>query len=172
MVQVAVMKNASNFDDGFNPGQGMVERLELKLPAPVSANEMNSYGRGKFYRSASYRKWINTCKFLAGTAPGRVNGPLYVHLIMTGGKGWKAGRDLDNIIKPTIDLLRYLGVIEEDNVKNVVGITALYFGPSSKKDVAFLKVVVRGLTDEEARSKDFVGFAGAEAGKYFGFDGP
>jgi hypothetical protein len=66
------------------------------------------------------------CRCRAGAYPGKVVGVVSVQLTITGGAGWRSNRDLDNVIKPTIDLLRYLHVIEEDHTGIVQKITATF----------------------------------------------
>jgi Holliday junction resolvase RusA-like endonuclease len=96
------------------------------LPIPVSANHMHAYRRGRVTRSKAYQTWMLECRCRVGAYPGKVVGVVSVQLTITGGAGWRANRDLDNIIKPTIDLLRYLHVIEEDHTGIVRQITATF----------------------------------------------
>lgn len=55
--------------------------------------------------------------------PGQVQGPLEIQIMAIAGKGWRKNRDLDNLAKPLIDLLKHTGVIEDDNSTIVKKIT-------------------------------------------------
>ena len=136
------------FDESFDPGVGVVDQLTLNLPVPISANGMNDVGRGRVYRSNGYKIWIQECKLLVGSTPGRVNGIVEINMDLTGGVGWRSNRDLDNVIKPTIDLIRYLHVLVDDNVTIVRSITARYFEPEKPRDKCKFRVVIRIIADD------------------------
>lgn len=55
--------------------------------------------------------------------PGQVPGPLEIQIKAITGKGWRKNRDLDNLAKPLIDLLKHSGIIEDDNSTVVKKIT-------------------------------------------------
>jgi len=57
--------------------------------------------------------------------PGQVAGPLEIQIVAISGKGWRKNRDLDNLAKPLIDLLKHTGIIEDDNSTIVKKITLL-----------------------------------------------
>ena len=77
-------------------------------------------------------------------------GIVTVAIEVGGGKGWRANRDLDNIIKPILDLLRHLGIIEEDNTGFVHGISVNFRPPARKTDEAEVIITVKAvITDEK-----------------------
>lgn len=97
------------------------------LPIPPSANNLWRW-RGRYMsRSKNYESWLaigwgeihRQGRLLAPS-------PCAVRIVITGGKGWSANRDLDNIIKPTLDLLRHVGVIRQDDTKCVTAVAAVF----------------------------------------------
>lgn len=70
------------------------------------------------HRTYKYTNWINEASLMAQmTTVGskRIKPPFLVDMVITGGSGWRKDRDLDNAIKPVLDLLISLGFIEDDN---------------------------------------------------------
>ena len=53
---------------------------------------------------------------------GSVQQPVAVKVGIVSGKGWRKGRDLDNILKPVLDALVASSVIEDDSTSHVVSI--------------------------------------------------
>lgn len=70
-------------------------------------------------------------------------GPVIVRIKIHGGRGWRQGRDIDNIAKPVIDFLVHSGVIFDDNYEIVRRISISYFPPRNPKDKAYVEVSVR-----------------------------
>lgn len=98
-------------------------RTVISLPVvPPSANVMWRHGRGKTYRAPKYKNWLNTMGLIAKS---QMRGqptwaaPVKVSILM---RRPRKNSDLDNRIKPLLDLLQSAGVIAND--KLVVGINA------------------------------------------------
>ena len=94
------------------------------LTLPPSTNNLFTGGgsKGRF-KSKRYKAWIDT-EGWAIKAQGlqKVKGPVLVSIaaLIPGGPR----RDIDNIIKPTLDLLVSMGVIEADDWTIVKGVNA------------------------------------------------
>lgn len=124
---------------------GVIDKLvTIQVPIPPSANHIHAYAKGRVRRSKNYEIWLTQCRYLLGR-PGAVPGVVTVEIVVIGGKGWRANRDLDNIIKPILDLLRHLGIIEEDNTGIVHGITITFKPPAEKSAEASVTITVKGI---------------------------
>lgn len=133
----------------------MVTKLIWTLPVPPSANALWQGGirtwrdkrTGGFrqgwtqWRSPAYEGWLHECSLLIGRAE-RVPGPVRVAITVRGGKGFREGRDLDNCVKPVVDLVRHKRVISDDNVTVVVEVCARYVPPVGTGAVASCVVEV------------------------------
>jgi Holliday junction resolvase RusA-like endonuclease len=91
---------------------------ELYLPRPPSANRLWGYGRGRVFKTAEYRAWIEHAGHVLNTQhPGLLSGRYKLFIQMRDGS---SGIDLDNCFKPTSDLLQRMGVIENDKLARMV----------------------------------------------------
>lgn len=115
--------------------------VTIQVPIPPSANHIHAYAKGRVRRSKNYEIWLTQCRYLLGR-PGAVLGVVTIEIVVRGGKGWRANRDLDNIIKPILDLLRHLGVIEEDNTGIVHGIKIVFEPAVDKAAEATVTITV------------------------------
>lgn len=91
--------------------------LDVWVPIPPSANHIWRSGRGRVYRSAKYMDWLTEAgwQIRAQYCPiPTVTGPY--KLSLTAARPDKRKRDLDNLIKPISDLLKAVGVIEDDHL--------------------------------------------------------
>jgi len=123
------------------------DEVTLHLSPPPSMNRIWQRGRGgKVFRSRAYTTWLRQSHLLAGR-PGSVKGRVLIRIKIGGGKGWRKGRDIDNIQKPAIDFLVQAGVIEDDNWEIVRRVTVSYYDPPDPKTKAFIKITVRRLPD-------------------------
>lgn len=73
--------------------------------------------------------------------PGQVQGPLEIQIVAISGKGWRKNRDLDNLAKPLIDLLKHTNIIEDDNSTIVKKITLLMELPIGAEDASVVITV-------------------------------
>lgn len=93
------------------------------IPFPPSANSLWRAVKGRNIMSAKYRDWLaDAGQCLAQQRPAKVTGPVNLTIELTAPD--KRKRDLDNRLKPAIDLLVKHGVIEADDNSVVRQITA------------------------------------------------
>jgi crossover junction endodeoxyribonuclease RusA len=86
--------------------------VELYLPYPPSANALWRYGNKRVFKSTEYVEWQkNAGAMLNSQQPGTILGPYKLAIQLREGG---TGADLDNLVKPTNDLLQSAGVIEND----------------------------------------------------------
>jgi crossover junction endodeoxyribonuclease RusA len=88
----------------------------LDLPMPPSANSMWVHAGQRHYLSKGYKEWGVTCialGMLHGWHKHQVKGKFTAVIILNRSKARK-GSDADNRIKPLLDLLQRLGVVEND----------------------------------------------------------
>lgn len=87
--------------------------IEIHVPVlPPSANRMNGHGRGRVYRSKAYERWLNAAgAIIKSQKPEGIVGAykLTIHAVRQNKRA-----DIDNIIKPTSDLLQMVGVVAND----------------------------------------------------------
>lgn len=76
-------------------------------------------------KSKAYRAWLKDATLVMRLTMPAITHPVNV-VIRCGGKGFNRQRDIDNIIKPTLDALREAGRIAGDSVKTVRSVTAIY----------------------------------------------
>lgn len=136
--------------------RALVDQVVLELSVPTSANQMTTLvapkpragyatRRPRIVSSKSYKTWLTECSFLVAPTVGRVEGLLSIDLIIYGGDSWSYSRDLDNTLKPTLDMLQKLKIISNDNTKVIRKITQEFIprrGPSS------MRVTIRALKEE------------------------
>ena len=87
--------------------------IELHIPVlPPSANRMNGYWRGRVCRTPAYERWLAAAGAIVNSQkPAGIVGA-YKLSIQAVRQNKKA--DIDNIIKPTSDLLQMCGVVAND----------------------------------------------------------
>ena len=94
----------------------------ISLPVPPSVNGLyrNVQGRGRV-KTKRYMEWINAAGWaLLESRPRKHNGAVSVHVLI---EEPKRARDIDNILKPLLDLLTTHRVISDDSSKVVREIT-------------------------------------------------
>lgn len=93
----------------------------LTLPYPPSANRIWRNVNGKTIKSEEYRKWLALAGALAmSQRPKAVRGVYRLTVIAT--RPDNRRRDLDNLLKPVSDLLKAIGVIEDDHLAHEIRI--------------------------------------------------
>jgi Holliday junction resolvase RusA-like endonuclease len=97
----------------------------VTLPVPPSVNNIwrvaKIRNKARVVLSAAYAAWRDLAILLIRRDFGRVTQyPVQVTVTITRGAGWRAGRDLDNTIKPIIDALVKAGRLEDDDEDHVV----------------------------------------------------
>lgn len=115
------------------------------LPIPPSVNATHGHGRGRCWIAGEYRTWRLATKIsLAGQSSGLIDKPVApyaVYIDLRGGKGWRVGRDLDNIGKAIFDILQIAGIIEDDSTEWVQH-KAFTYSPPIKGQGASLMVTI------------------------------
>ena len=89
--------------------------MRLTLPFPVSVNQMYQVARGRRFASKAYRDWTSrAAAFVKSVRPEPLppDTPLDLELVLRPPD--LRTRDLDNTIKPILDLLQAEQVIEND----------------------------------------------------------
>ena len=116
----------------------------LRLSPPPSVNHIWNRGRGgKVYRSRAYQTWIVRNMFTTGRKVRQVPGPVSVEIHIWGGKGWRRGRDIDNVLKPLMDYLQHIEAIEDDCSDIVQSITVKFYNPQKPSDKSYIDMTVR-----------------------------
>lgn len=135
---------------GYNPGNvesaptGGTGHLLLRLSPPPSVNHIFHRGkRGNVYRSRSYQTWIQRNLFHVGHRLPKQPGPVHVSIHIHGGKGWRKGRDIDNVLKPLMDFLQHVEVIEDDCAEVVNSIYVRFHPPKKPSEQSWVDVVVQ-----------------------------
>lgn len=89
--------------------------IELTLPYPPSVNRTLRAVSGRVILSKRYRDWIlEAGRAVAAQLPAQAPVKAY-SLWLEATPPDRRARDLDNLIKPTSDLLKRAGVIEDDS---------------------------------------------------------
>ena len=90
-----------------------------RLTLPPSTNNLFITVKRRRVKSPQYRAWIEENRGEAGRLATPTAFPVRVAIEVHGKLNVR--RDLDNIIKPTLDLLVSAGVLPDDNVRHVTG---------------------------------------------------
>lgn len=107
----------------------------VEVPIPPSANNLwrtvMRGGRPRTIRTPEYESWlaVATAKMRVGLTRAEAY-PVRVTVEITGGKGWRANRDLGNVDKATEDALKHAEIIVDDSVKYVTEVV-LRFRPGA-----------------------------------------
>lgn len=91
----------------------------ITLPVPPSANAIwRPTRRGRVVKSTHYSRWLEECDLVGLTTRvprDAIQHPVSISLVVRSGTGWRRDRDIDNIIKPTLDWLVRWRVLADDN---------------------------------------------------------
>lgn len=88
--------------------------ITLQLPLPPSANRLWVRAQKGMRRSDEYVAWLLEAGWTAKAQRcGKVAGPFKVSIHAT--RPDKRKRDIDNLIKPSLDLMEHLQIIEDDS---------------------------------------------------------
>ena len=109
----------------------------VELPVPPSTNSLWRVARCaprskvRVTLSAAYRTWLDEAILKLRLGMARVTlYPVAVQVTILRGKGWRKGRDGDNVLKPVVDALVKAGRLADDNEDHVCEFT-VRFGPSA-----------------------------------------
>ena len=117
-------------------------KIFVRLPIPPSANTMWRAYNGRNILSKKYREWRNLalCQVAAmcgGLRP--MSGPVSVHITI---KRPRKNADLDNRVKPVLDLLQAAALIDDD--KDVHEVTARWDDMADGCEVTIQRFIPRG----------------------------
>jgi crossover junction endodeoxyribonuclease RusA len=109
----------------------------IEIPYPPSANRLWRYYKSRPVKSNEYRAWLNECsaKIRHDWKHPTIHCP--VHVTLSVGVPDKRKRDLDNRIKPRLDLLQLSSVLEDDNL--VHSLSAAWNYDLKSKVIIFIK---------------------------------
>ena len=88
--------------------------ISMTLPYPISVNAMyaNVPGKGRV-KTERYKTWLNSAGWsLRAARPERVSGPYKLEIVLHVADARR--RDLDNTVKPVLDLLVTHGLVDDD----------------------------------------------------------
>lgn len=114
--------------------------IAYDLTVPPSANKLTVNRRsGGRHKSEQYESWIEEAGWMLRAQRARpIAGKVRIGLELSKA----SGLDLDNCLKPTLDLLVKNRVIEDDQQKYVVGITLDW-----SSEIEGLRVTIRSVED-------------------------
>jgi len=119
----------------------MMHSIMFKVEIPPSANSIWRSYRGRVVKSKKYTLWQQISCLQIGRV-GTFLEPVAVSIEVVTGKGWRSNRDLDNIAKPILDLLKTVEIIQDDSTKFVKSISLRCIEPQTKSTLATCKVQV------------------------------
>ena len=86
------------------------------LPIPPSVNSIWVRGKWGSYKSKNYCDWErNTLPLFHPADAYQLDTQVSINVKVYPGKGWRMNRDIDNILKPILDMLTLANVIKDDN---------------------------------------------------------
>ena len=91
--------------------------VEFSVPYPPSANRIWRQGKGRLHKSKEYQDWLalSAWEMRAQLGPKQViTQPFKLELRVN--RPDKRKRDLDNLLKPILDLIGHYGLIENDSL--------------------------------------------------------
>lgn len=101
---------------------------QITLPCPPSMNSIWRVGRrvgskkSVVYLSGTYKNWLETIVLDVRRMPKIKDYPIRVEIKVQAGNDWRK-RDIDNLIKPTLDALVKFGCLEGDDSKKITSIS-------------------------------------------------
>lgn len=94
----------------------------IQLPLPPSVNNLFVNAGKRRVKSARYTEWLKAAGWeLQAQKPAKVSGTF--RFTMVAYRPDRRRRDLDNLIKPVLDLLKTHGVIEDDHLTQSIHAT-------------------------------------------------
>ena len=98
----------------------------IKLPFPVSSNNLYANRKGGRYKTKRYETWLNAAGWdIKEQKPKRLEGPYQITLLLDNSRrfnkdGTRKKIDASNFIKAPSDLLVAHGIIEDDSLEERV----------------------------------------------------
>lgn len=92
-------------------------KIEFSIPYPPSANRIWRQGQGRVHKSKEYQDWLALAawEIRAQLGPKKVITEPF-KLTIRVNRPDRRKRDLDNLLKPILDLLGHYGLIENDSL--------------------------------------------------------
>lgn len=102
-----------------------MKKTYCAIENPFSANKMFvPIGQGKLIKSKQYREWIETTLPLISEQLEPIKEfPVEIELVIYSGTDWQNKRDIDNCIKPIIDLLVRAEILPDDTTKYIENVS-------------------------------------------------
>lgn len=93
----------------------------FSVPPPPTANLIWRHARGRHFKSRDYQAWMTEAGMLLNVQRARpIPGPVSISIAAPE----NGRRDLDNYLKPTVDLLCQMQIIDGDRFKTVKALSA------------------------------------------------
>lgn len=124
------------------------------FPIPPSANAMWKHSRKGVFSSSEYTTWTEECSCYSRQQLDKFTGAVEIVIVVLSGNGWRWDRDIDNIIKPTIDMLVKSERIPNDTCGIVRRVTTEFMTLKGKGEPAslFVRITPYVEPDEEFQS--------------------
>jgi len=71
----------------------------------------------------------------------KINPPFKFIMTIVGGKGWRKDRDLDNCLKPVLDLLTKMNIIKDDNCSLVNSLAVNFAAGDGTEAKCFIELL-------------------------------
>jgi Holliday junction resolvase RusA-like endonuclease len=122
----------------------------VDLPIPPSTNHLwksvHRNGRTRVVLTPEYEAWKSEAVLLVRTSLARVaHYPVVIRVVVYGGKGWRANRDIDNVLKPILDSLVTAERIAGDDTRYVREVVATFEPTNQSTRSAICRVIVEAL---------------------------
>jgi crossover junction endodeoxyribonuclease RusA len=92
----------------------------LELPIPPSVNHCWGHSRFGAYRKTAYKNWLMEAALAANQHKMQaIPGTISVAVEVIPGQGWNIKRDIDNVLKCTLDFLGNSGLIDGDDCRTL-----------------------------------------------------
>lgn len=119
--------------------------VEFSIPYPPSTNRIWRQGQGRVHKSKEYTDWIALAawEMRAQLGPKKVITEPFKFTVRAN-RPDKRKRDLDNILKPILDLLGHYGIIENDSLCH-------WIDARWKGEGRWVTIQLEGINDGEAQ---------------------
>jgi Holliday junction resolvase RusA-like endonuclease len=115
---------------------------------PPSVNSCWRNFKNRTILSKKYRQWREENNHIVknGNKIEPFHWPVFVHIVVHPGKGWRKC-DLDNRIKPILDQLRHCNYLKEDDTDHVYGVS-ISLGAMDKDFESYVSISFRYQEEE------------------------
>lgn len=108
------------------------------FPVPPSANAMWKHSQRGVFASPAYTAWTEEASLYARQQLDKFTGKVEIVIVVKSGDEWRWNRDVDNIIKPTVDMLVKSERIQGDTVDILRRVTCEFMTLKSPINSALL----------------------------------